>query len=299
MLSTLTVDLLQQGVQLSALHQARAGAPRVLLLHGFPEAGFIWEPIMQALAEEADLLAPTLRGYAPSSRPSDPAAYKPRALVADLVALIERQGAPMDLVVAHDWGGALAWNLAAQHPQCLKRLLIVNAPHPALFLRALRDDPAQQAASAYMNALCEPGAAERLAAHDFAGLWPFFEAHSPSAGHAGGWLTPALRTRYRALWSASLPTMLQWYRASPLKPPQRADDPVMSLQLPPELTRVSVPTWVLWGEADQALPPSLLAGLASHVPVLQVERVAGASHWIVHERPDRVVAAIRRALAAA
>ena len=107
------------------LHTWRAGeqGPRVLLLHGFPEAGFIWQPVMQRLQGQARLLAPTQRGYAPSSCPAGDAAYRPRALVADLVALIEQEGAPVDLVVAHDWGGALAWNLAAQRPDLLRRYI--------------------------------------------------------------------------------------------------------------------------------------------------------------------------------
>ena len=77
--------------------------------------------------------------------------------------------------MAHDWGGAVAWSLAALHPELLERLVIVNSPHPATFLRELRDNPAQQAASAYMNFLCRPDAEALLAADDFARLWPFFE----------------------------------------------------------------------------------------------------------------------------
>jgi len=278
------------------LHAWLAGeqGPRVLLLHGFPEAGFIWRPVMQRLQDRARLLAPTQRGYVPSSCPAGDAAYKPRALVADLVALIEQDGAPVDLVVAHDWGGALAWNLAAQRPDLLRRLLIVNATHPAPFLRALRADPAQQAASAYMHALCAPGAAARLAADDFGPMWGFFERFSPGSAR---WLDAPLRERYRALWGASLDSMLAWYRMSPLRPPLSADDPVMTLQLPDEAVTVRVPTRVLWGEADRALPPSLLDGLARWVPDLQIERVPGASHWIIHEQPERVAQAIRDALA--
>ena len=287
-----TITLPRQGVQLQAWRTGDTG-PRVLLLHGFPEAGFVWQPVMQALRHEARLLAPTQRGYAPSSCPADPAAYRPKVLVADLVELIEREGAPIDLLVAHDWGGALAWNLAAQRPDLMRRLLIVNATHPAPFVRALREDPAQQAASAYMNELCETGAVARLSADDFRLLWTFFEHFGISSD---SWLDDALRARYRALWGASLDSMLAWYRASPVRPPRGPDDPVMTLQLPPEAVTVRVPTRVLWGEADRALPPSLLDGLEAFVPDLLIERVPDASHWIVHEQPARVAQAIRDAL---
>ena len=289
-----TIELPARNLCLHALRAGSAG-PRVLLLHGFPEAGFVWAPVMEALQGEARLLAPTQRGYAPSSCPADPAAYHPRALVADLVALIESEGAPLDLLVAHDWGGALAWGLAAARPDLMRRLLIVNATHPAPFLKALREDPVQQAASAYMNALCAPGAAQRLLADGAAGLWAFFEGWD---GRPPTWLDAPQRQRYLVLWQASLDTMLAWYRASPLRPPQSPEDAVMRLRLDPAAVTVRVPTRVLWGEDDRALPPSLLEGLEAFVPDLHIEREPGAGHWIVHERPGRVAQAIRDALAA-
>lgn len=281
------VHLPRQGVH---LHTWRAGqsGPRVLLLHGFPQAGFIWLPVLKALGGQAQLLAPTQRGYAPSSCPSDDRAYQPKALVADLVELLEQEGAPFDLLVAHDWGGAVAWNLAAQRPDLLRRLMIVNAPHPATFLRGLLHDPVQQSASAYMNTLCRPGAAERLLADGGARLLQMF---GPAP-----WLDAAQAARYRTLWEASLPTMLAWYRASPLRPPTTPDAAIHRITLPDAAVTVRVPTWVLWGEADTALPTGLLEGLERWVPQLHLERVPGASHWILHEQPERVLRMMQEAL---
>lgn len=294
----ITQDIaLPHGITLRTDVAGTPGSPRVLLLHGFPEAAFIWHPLMAQLQDRAQLWAPNQRGYAGSSAPVELADYRPRALVADLVALIEHIGAPLDLLVAHDWGGALAWNLAAQRPDLLRRLMIINAPHPAPFLQALRFDPAQQAASAYMNALCEPQAAADLAADDFRRMWWFFEALSPAATGPGGWLDEAARDRYRALWSLGLQPLLNWYRGSPLKPPLSATDAVMSLSLPDEAVTVRVPTHVLWGEADLALPPSLLAGLEHWVPALSLRRVPGASHWVIHEQPALVADEVARQLA--
>lgn len=296
MLEMSRIELPPQGIGLWCRRTGPVGAPRVLLLHGFPEGGFIWEPLMAALAGQARVLAPDLRGFGQSDAPAAVAAYRPRVLVADLLALMAQTGGPVDLVVAHDWGGALAWNLAAQHPQWLRRLLIINSPHPAVFLQALRHDPAQQAASAYMNALCQPDMAQRLAADDFARLFAILSGMSPGALAPGGWLDEAMRQRYRELWSHGLDGALNWYRASPLRPPQSATDAVMTLTLPPEAVRVTLPTQVLWGEADTALPVGLLDGLAQHVPQLTVQRVPGASHWILHERPELVLAAVQQQL---
>jgi epoxide hydrolase 4 len=207
--------------------------------------------------------------------------------VADIAALIAQQGAPIDLLVAHDWGGALAWNFAALQPQRLRHLLIINSPHPATFLRELRDNPAQQAASAYMNFLCRPDAAALLAENDFARLWGFFQRMGGEA-----WLTDALRDQYRAVWRAGLQGPLNYYRASPLRPPLSDDDPIRALVLPDEMVRVRVPTTVLWGDADTALPPVLLDGLGAFVPELDVRIVPGATHWLIHEQPALVARTI-------
>jgi pimeloyl-ACP methyl ester carboxylesterase len=280
--------LLPHGITLSCrANPAAPGVPRALLLHGFPEAAFIWDEVMNRLDGQVQCVAPNLRGYERSSAPPDVTAYRARQLVADIAALIEQQGAPIDLLVAHDWGGALAWALAAQQPQLLRRLLILNSPHPATFLRELRDNPAQQAASAYMTFLCRPDAAALLAENDFARLWGFFSGMGGDA-----WLSDAVRERYRQVWRHGLDGALHYYRASPLRPPSSPDDALMSLQLPPDAVTVHVPTTVLWAEADCALPLALLDGLDAWVPTLEVRRVPGATHWLVHEQPALVAATI-------
>jgi pimeloyl-ACP methyl ester carboxylesterase len=284
---------LPQGMRLSCRASGVPDAPqRVVLLHGFPEGAFIWDEVMQRLCSAARCVAPNLRGYERSSAPTSVAAYRAKHLVGDIAALIEAIGAPIDLLVAHDWGGALAWNLAAQRPHLIRQLLIINSPHPALFLRALRDNPAQQAASAYMNFLCRPDAAALLAENDFARLWPFF---TNMVGPA--WLDDARRAQYRALWRQGLEGPLNYYRASPLKPPLSASDAIHSLVLAPESVTVDVPTTVLWGDADTALPVALLEGLDAFVSPLRVQRVPGASHWLVHEQPALVADSIARLLA--
>ncbi len=276
------------GLSLACRAAGTAGGPRVMLLHGFPEAAFVWDEVMVRLAGGARCVAPNLRGYAGSSAPVGVAAYKPRLLVADVAAAIEATGAPLDLLVAHDWGGALAWNLAAQQPALLKRLLIINSPHPAAFQRELLGNAAQQQASAYMNGFCREDAAARLAERDFARLFAML-------GEAA-WLTPALRAQYREAWSQGLEGPLNYYRASPLRPPTGPADAIHTLQMPADLVHVSVPTTVLWGERDRALLPGLLDGLEHWVPDLRLVRVPEASHWLVHEQPQRVVEEIERAL---
>lgn len=280
-----------------AADSATPALPRVVLLHGFPEGAFAWDDILRRLAGKAVAVAPDLRGFGRSSAPAALEAYQAKHLVQDLVALIERltavpaaaPGAAIDLLVAHDWGGAVAWNFAMTRPDLCKRLMILNSPHPATFLRELRHNPVQQAASAYMNFLCRPDAAALLAADDYARLWGFFE----ETGRSSDWLTPALRDRYRAHWALGLEGGLNYYRASPMRPG------VGAIDLPDERVTVRLPTTVLWGERDGALLPGLLDGLERWVPDLRLVRVPDASHWIAHERPALVTEEILRALALA
>ena len=284
---------LPHGITLSCREGGVRGDGRVMLLHGFPEAAFILDDVIGRLAPYLRCVAPNLRGYERSSAPAGVESYRTKHLLADVAALIEAVGAPLDLLVAHDWGGALAWSLAAQRPDLLRRLLIVNSPHPETFLRELRDNPAQQVASAYMNFLCRPDAAELLTRNDFARLWPFFTGMGGAA-----WLDEAMRERYRAVWRVGLEGALNYYRSSPLRPPLSADDPIHTLVLPPQTLTVRVPTTVLWGERDTALPVALIEGLQDWVPKLEVHRVAGATHWIVHEQPALIADTVRRLVGA-
>lgn len=293
--------VLPHGITLSCRASGRVGAPVLVFLHGFPEAAFVWDEVLEHFGDRYRCVAPNLRGFGPSSSPAEPEAYRVKHLIADLDALIAQLGGgPLEALVAHDWGGAVAWTFAALHPERIKRLVIINSPHPATFLRELQHSPEQQAASAYMNFLCRPDAEKLLTANDFARLWPMFTgmgAEDPSR-EGGGWLTEAVRDQYRAIWGAGMTGGCNYYRASPLRPPLSPDDAVMSITFAPEFVTVNVPTLVIWAEDDIALPKALIDGLDVHVPKLHLVRVPGATHWIIHERPSFVARQIEQHLAA-
>ncbi|MBS0449437.1 MAG: alpha/beta fold hydrolase [Proteobacteria bacterium] len=299
MIETFRAEL-PHGITLSCRAAGRPGAPLLLFLHGFPEAAFVWDDLLEHFAGRYRCVAPNLRGFADSSSPAEAEAYRPKHLIADIDALIEQQGGGhAAALIAHDWGGAVAWSYAVQHATRLDHLVIVNSPHPAMFLRELRDNPAQQAASAYMNFLCRPDAEARLAADDYARLWPMFEGMGAAdpAHPGGGWLDDAARERYREVWRAGLTGGCNYYRATPLKPPLTPDAPIMKLAFAPEQVTVALPTLVVWAEADLALPTSLLDGLEAYVPRMHLVRVPQATHWIVHERPQWLAAQIEAELA--
>jgi epoxide hydrolase 4 len=279
---------LPHGITLSCRASGQKGRPVMVFLHGFPEGAFVWDGL---LAHFSGLgyrcVAPNLRGFEASSAPADVGQYRAKYLVQDIAALIaiESPGAPLAALVAHDWGGAVAWNLANQMPQLMRKLCIINSPHPGTFLRELRDSPAQQAASSYMNFLIRPDA------DDYHRLWEFLtnmlgENSSDTGQHA--WLTDAVKAQYRSVWDHGLTGGCNYYRASPLRPATASDAGASAITLPREMLTVNIPTQVIWGMDDIALPPALVDGLDSYVPQLQLHRVPGATHWIVHEQPALV-----------
>jgi pimeloyl-ACP methyl ester carboxylesterase len=271
------------GITLRCRTAGRPGAPLLVFLHGFPEGAFVWDELLRHFGPRYRCVAPNLRGYDGSSAPAEVEAYRARHLIGDIVALVDQLGGPLEALVAHDWGGAVAWNFAVLHPQKLKRLVIINSPHPATFVRDLKTNPAQQAASAYMTFLCRPDAQALLAADDYARMWPFFA--SPPGTTGGGWLTDAVKDQYRAVWDHGLRGPLNYYRASPVRPATPQDQTLMQVQFPPEAVTVRVPTLVVWAEADRALLPGLIDGIDEFVPKLTLVRVPQATHWIIHEQP--------------
>ena len=278
---------LPHGITLSCRSTGAKGNPVLVFLHGFPEAAFVWDDLLVHFAKPENggyrCIAPNLRGFEKSSAPADVAAYRPKHLVQDIAALMALEGGQIECLVAHDWGGAVAWNLAASQPQLIKKLAIINSPHPGTFLRELQHSPSQQAASAYMNFLIRPDAEKLLAADDYKRLWRFFsDISTPHSGH--GWLTDAVKSQYRAVWQHGLTGPLNFYRASPLRPGPDVADVV----IPRALLDVHVRTLVIWGMDDIALPPALLDGLEGYVPRMTLKRVEGASHWIIHEQPALV-----------
>lgn len=284
-------QLLPHGITLSCRAAGARGRPVLVFLHGFPEGAFVWDALLGHFSQEANggyrCVAPNLRGFEQSSSPEDVAAYRPKHLVQDIAALvnIETGGtAPLECLVAHDWGGAVAWNFANQLPHLTHRLAIINSPHPGTFLRELRSNPVQQQASAYMNFLIRADAERLLIANDYERLWGFLtngNRDTPSAP----WLTEAVKDQYRAVWSHGLRGGCNYYRASPLRPPRPQDPAAAAVELPASMLTVALPTLVIWGLDDVALPPELTDGLEAYVPHLTLHQVPGASHWIVHEQP--------------
>ncbi|MDM0104928.1 alpha/beta hydrolase [Variovorax sp. J22R24] len=288
---------LPNGTTLSCRAAGTPGRPLMVFLHGFPEAAFIWDELLEYFAQPEHggfrCVAPNLRGFEKSSSPAEVSAYRAHLLVQDVAELAasESPDGKIEVLVAHDWGGAFGWGYANHHGDKLGRLVIINSPHPGTFTRELLNNPAQQAASAYMNFLARPDAEALLSADDYRRMWPFFTLMK--AGADGfGWLTEDVKNQYREVWDAGLTGACNLYRVTPMKPamPGQPAPPIPTL--PRERLTVSAPTFVLWALDDSALLPGLLEGLEDYVPQLELKKVPGATHWLIHEQPQFVASEI-------
>lgn len=277
------------------LHYVSKGEGKLIMfVHGFPEFWAEWENQLDEFGKDHQAVAVDMRGYNLSSKPEDPEAYHVTDLIEDLRALAEYLGHQKFIMVAHDWGGAVAWSFAMRHPEWLEKLVIINSPHAAVFARELLENPAQQEASQYMLILRSAEAEQLLSENNYERLLTMLVEFGSKWN-----MTDDDREKYIEAWSqpGALTGGLNYYRVSPLYTPVSEEDRarIKSIQeLPHEMFEVKVPTLVIWGEEDQALLTGNLVGLEDYVPDLTVKRIPDATHWVVHEQPEVVNGAIRQ-----
>ena len=269
------------------LHYVSAGRGKLIMfLHGFPEFWMAWENQLKEFGRDYLAVAPDMRGYNLSDKPSGVENYHVKDLIADLQDLAKHLGHEKFIMVGHDWGGGVAWSTAIRYPELLDKLIIINSPHPAIFARELLSNPDQQKASQYMLLLRSAKAERVLSENNYARLldilvyfgskWELSEEH---------------RLEYIKAWSQpeALTGSLNYYRASPLYPPTSEDEEVQIsniMNLPEDMMAVKVPTLVLWGEEDRALLTGNLDGLQNYVDELTVRRIPDGTHWVAHEQPE-------------
>ena len=288
---------LPNGITLSCRAAGEPGRPVLMFLHGFPEAAFVWDELLEHFAGAGyRCVAPNLRGYEKSRAPAEVSAYRAKHLVPDIAALIDQLGGP-----DRRPGGARLGRRGGMEPRQPAAAPAAPAGHhqfaaSGTFLRELQHKPAQQAASAYMNFLCRPDAEALLARTTTAACGRSSRAWArPRRGRP---LADRGRAQqYREVWDAGLTGGCNYYRASPLRPPTARDSTVMTVRLAPEAVTVRLPTLVIWAEDDMALPTSLLDGLEAFVPQMRLVRLPNATHWVIHEQPATIAAEIERELA--
>ena len=261
-------------VTLNVAEAGPADGPLVILLHGFPEFWFGWRYQIGALVDAGyRVVAPDQRGYNLSDKPKGIANYDLDKLAADVVALAAHYtDAPFNLV-GHDWGAVAAWWTATKAPEKLRRLAVLNCPHPAVWRHAMADDPVQRKASWYVRAFQVPVLPEammRLA--NFRAL----------AGALREARTPPLEDEidlYRAAWvqPGALTAMVNWYRAIL----RHKFEPIMR-------SSIRVPVQIIWGRQDRYALPALAEASKALCSDAWLTFLDDATHWVAHDAPQRV-----------
>ncbi|BCN64657.1 haloalkane dehalogenase [Prescottella equi] len=248
------------------------GTP-ILLLHGFPESSASWRPVTPRLVRAGlRVIAPNQRGYSPDARPERVDEYRFDRLVGDVVGLLDAYDIESAHLVGHDWGAAVAWQVAGGHPERIRSLTAVSVPHPSAFGWALKEDADQQRRSGYIGLLRQEGKAEAVLLED--------DSRRLRAMFGDG-NDPELVEEHVRLLSqpGALTAAMNWYRAM-----TRAFG-----DLPP----VRVPTTYVWSTADPALGPAAAKRCAEFVDApYRFVVLDGASHWIPEEHPDALADAI-------
>lgn len=262
------------------LHVVTQGSgPPVLLLHGFPEFWYSYRHQMQALADAGfRAIAPDLRGYNLSDKPKGVRAYDVEKLMGDVEGLLRALGHTRVHLVGHDWGGYLAWYIAARRPQLVSRLVILNGPHPKIMARELLT-PSQLAMSWYIFFFQLPLLPEKLVTRR-ENLDRILRGWSPAAATA--FTDQDIDAFTEAMNKPGAATAaINWYRAV-MRSPLRA------LRLP----KIQAPTLVIWGELDRCLGLGQLRGLEREVADLTIVRLPDAGHFVQQERASEVSARI-------
>jgi pimeloyl-ACP methyl ester carboxylesterase len=268
--------------------EAGVGEDVALLLHGFPESRFSWRHQLPLLADLGwRAIAPDLRGYGQSSRPSRTADYAIGHLVEDVAGLFEAAGARRRLLIGHDWGAAIAWAFALERRLPLDGLAIMNVPHPAVLARVMRASWRQPLRSWYMGFFQLPALPEAMmTAGGARAIGRAFTGMAVDKSRFPPEVTQVYRDN--ALIPGAMTAMVNYYRANTaLLGRWRAASPM-----------IEVPTLMIWGEEDAALCIENTEGYEPLVRDFTLRRLPGVSHWVQQEAPEKVNGILTEWLAA-
>ena len=282
---------LTTGVELETVDIGPRDAPVLMFLHGFPESHRTWRHQLAEFSGDFRCIAPDQRGYRNSSKPEGAESYTFDKMTADAFALADALGVGNFAVVGHDWGGAVAWGVALSGAGRVDRCVILNAPHPFLFQKAVIDDMDQRAASQYIRAFRDPENDALIAERGLVGLLAKVVKWDRSPA-----MDDAYRDAMMADWKipGAAQAMINWYRGSTIQVPAMDEtDPPRPAFLSGPFPSVKMPTLVVWAMDDLALRPSLIDGLDEYVDDYTFVPVRGCGHFVTWEAPEAVNAAMR------
>ena len=254
------------------LHTALAGpadGKPVFLLHGFPDAWFGWEAQIDPLVDAGfRVIVPDQRGYNLSDKPNGIASYKMTALVDDILGLAGTFGFDRFYLAGHDFGAMVSWNLAMHHPERIKRLIIVNVPHPKVMGSFLRSHPKQMLKSWYAFFFQVPKLPEWVVRMN---NWRSLISAMPNT------FTEEERNRYRDAWGqpGAMTGMINWYRAS-----------LRGMGKSAGASKIQASTLVLWGKQDPHLSYEMAALSVEMCEEGRLVTFEDATHWVLFDEPE-------------
>ncbi len=262
------------------LHYVEAGTgPLVILLHGFPEFWYSWRKQIPALAEHFRIVAPDLRGYNLSDKPIGVEHYKPSLVTEDIKQFIDHLNEDRATVISHDWGGAIALQLADNHPEVIDKLVIMNTVHPYYLLKAFLQSTTQLKKSWYIFFFQLPKLPEYYIGKD---LYAFFSKAFKGWSYRKDAFTEDDIAAYVEAFSKpyALTGAINYYRAA------FRDAPRQFFAKPGQ---IRADTLVIWGEDDRALDQTLLKRMTNNFANrFEVHTIPDCSHWVQQERPEEV-----------
>jgi epoxide hydrolase 4 len=261
----------------------------LIFLHGFPEYWATWQQQLNYFSQCYQVIAPDLPGYNLSDKPTEQDFYQIPRLIAFMAKFVQKVCEPNSkehpvILVAHDWGGAIAWPLVAFHPLLIHKLIILNAAHPSTFTREMLMNPQQQKKSHYIHQLIASDGPEKVKYKQFSILRKMlFE------GTCRPIFNDEQQTLYLTAWRQPMAVegMLAYYRMMPQSPPlfENAGHQKLSVTAKIPNIRITIPTLILWGEQDEAFVCDILTGLDHYVSDCKIICFTTATHWLHHEQP--------------
>jgi len=265
------------GIQLHYVEEGEGEL--VILLHGFPEFWYSWRKQIPVLSKKYRVVAPDMRGYNLSDKPQSVSDYKIDILARDIAELIKALGEKKAIIVAHDWGGAVAWVVATMYPELVSKLAVLNIPHPAEMKKALMGfNLAQWKKSYYIFLFQLPRLPERFIGRDLKAFFTkAFTSFAPAGKPAG--ITDEEIAKYVEAYSrrGMLTGAINYYRATFRQ--------LGGLHVQGKLP---MPVLMIWGEQDKALGKELTYNTKNYCNNLEVIYDPGSGHFIQHDNPGLV-----------
>jgi pimeloyl-ACP methyl ester carboxylesterase len=252
------------------MHATTTGqGPTVLLLHGFPDTHDVWRKQVGPLAAAGyRVIAPDLRGYGRTEAPGGVYDYTLDKLRTDVIGLLDALEIDKVILVGHDWGGLIGWQIAALSPQRVERFVAMSTGHPTAIARA---GILQHLRMTYVLGFILPGIAEHTLR---AGDWFLMRQFTAEPGQVENWKRDLSAP-------GRLTAALNYYRAN------------LNLSFPHSYPRVRVPVMGLWSDRDPALGERQMRDSAHYVDgEFRFERIRDADHWLqltAHERVNALL----------